>query len=53
MKLYPPSLWGKEKKDLNQFRVIFNLKSLNHFVAHHKSKMDTVKSAVKLMSKGC
>ena len=33
--------------------VIFNLESLNHFVARHKSKMDTVKSIVKVMSKGC
>ena len=40
------------RKENLRFRVIFNLKSLSHFVAYHKFKMVTVESSLKLMSKG-
>ena len=40
------------RKQNLKFRVIFNLKSLSHFVAYHKFKMVTVESSLKLMSKG-
>ena len=43
----------RPKKDLKQFRVIINLKSLNHFVAYHRFKMERVESGIKLMSKCC
>ena len=43
----------RPKKDPKQFRVIFNLKALNQFVTYHKFKMETVESAIKLMSKCC
>ena len=46
-------IFVRPKKDPKQFRVIFNLKALNQFVAYHKFKMETVESAVKLMSKCC
>ena len=41
----------RPNKDLKQFRVIFNFKALSHFVAYNKFKMETVESAIKLMSK--
>ena len=44
-------IFVRPKVDLKQFRVIFYLKALNQFVAYHKFKMETVESAIKLMSK--
>ena len=34
-------------------RVIFNLKDLNEHIEYHHFKMDTLESAVNLLSKGC
>ena len=47
------SIFVKPKKDPKQFRVIFNLKALNQSVAYHNFEMETVGSAIKLMSKCC
>ena len=40
------------KKD-GSHRVIFNLKKLNESVSYHHFKMDTVETALKLMTENC
>ena len=47
------TVFVRPKRDPKQFRVIFNLKALNQFVAYHKFKMETVEYAIKLTSKCC
>ena len=42
----------RDKKD-GSFRVILNLKPLNKSVAYHHFKMDTRKTAARLLSKNC
>ena len=40
------------KKD-GTFRLILNLKQLNHFIPYHHFKMDTLKSILKLVERNC
>ena len=40
-------------KENGEYRVILNLKNLNEFIPYHHFKMDTSKSAVNLLAKGC
>ena len=40
------------KKD-GSHRVIFNLKALNAYVTHYHFKMDTLETAIRLMTPGC
>ncbi len=42
----------RDKKD-GSFRMILNLKDLNHSVEYKHFKMDTIKSAITLISPGC
>ena len=43
----------RSKKETVKVRVIFNLKYLNEAVTYRKFKMDTLKSAIKLMRPDC
>ena len=43
----------RPKKESGKFRVIFNLKGLNEYVTYHRFKMDTLQSAINLMTPGC
>ena len=42
-------IFGRSKNDTKQFKVVFNLKALNHFAVYHKFKMETVESVIKVM----
>lgn len=46
------NIFCREKKD-GSCRIILNLKKLNEAIEYHKFKMDTLKSAISLMRKGC
>lgn len=41
------------KKSNGTYRVILNLKSLNEFVVHSHFKMDTLRDAILLITRGC
>ena len=43
----------RPKKEPGKFRVIFNLKNLNESVTYYKFKMDTLETAIKLMTPQC
>ena len=46
------SIFTRPKKD-GTLRMILNLKSLNKFVTYHHFKMDTIWTAIRLMTPGC
>ena len=46
------TIFTRPKKN-GEYRVIFNLKNLNESIEYHHFKMDTVESAVNLLSKNC
>ena len=43
----------RPKKELNTYRVIFNLKFLNQAVTYHRFKMGTLETAIRLMRPHC
>ena len=45
-------IFTRGKKD-SSHRVIFNLKKLNESVSYHHFKMDTLETALKLMTENC
>ena len=46
------NIFLREKKD-GTYRLILNLKKLNESIEYHHFKMDTLKSAINLMTKNC
>ena len=49
---YISSIFTTPKKD-GSHRVIFNLKALNASVTYYHFKMDTLETAIRLMTPGC
>ena len=49
---YLSPIFLREKKE-NKHRLILNQKELNKFVPHHHLKIDNLKSALNMTSKGC
>lgn len=45
------TIFVREKKNKNEFRMILNLKLLNEHVEYHKFKMDTIRSVIKMIQK--
>ncbi len=46
------NIFTRPKKD-GRHRVILNLKGLNEYVTYHHFKMETLRSIIKLIEKGC
>ena len=46
------SIFVRPKKD-GSYRMILNLKSLNQYVEYHHFKLDTIWTAVHMMTPGC
>ena len=49
---YVSNIFLREKKD-GSYRMILNLKGLNKSVEYHKFKMDTLNTAISLITPGC
>ncbi len=47
------SIFLRPKKQAGKYRLILNLKNLNVEVEYHKFKMDTLDTALKLVTQGC
>jgi len=47
------SIFIRAKKDGTKFRTILNLKELNKNVTYHHFKMDSLYTALRLVTKGC
>ena len=47
------NIFIREKKDSGKFRMILNLKRLNQYVDKKHFKMDTLKSAINMVTPGC
>lgn len=46
------TIFLRPKKD-GTYRMILNLKSLNHYVKYHHFKMDTIATAIEMVTPGC